>query len=259
MRSPVLSTLDVEFKSVFEGMTLPSNSGMIRPRSRTRRNFSVVSKDNNNSNNKTPEEKDETTTTTTTTTANNSSSEDEEGKKKTTVVILETAKKRAPICTGEEDLKDDDKDAAAAAAAAKDTEPRSDNDVKVNDSSPKKKYPLVKMKTHDAATMQASLASGRRMTAPSTKKHHRSEPSAYIDVTTDSLDRHRPGHLPGPAAYVDIDGIDPIQPAYVGMTVEQWRAFKRSNAVEENDFGGGMDDHGLGGGGVGNLADGGDW
>ena len=56
-----------------------------------------------------------------------------------------------------------------------------------------------------------------------------------MDFTTDSLDRHRPGHLPSPSVYVDVEGIDPIQPAYHGMTVEQWREYKRSQSRSEFD------------------------
>ncbi len=55
-------------------------------------------------------------------------------------------------------------------------------------------------------------------------------------MTTDSIDRHRPDNLPSPAAYVDVTRVDPIQPAYMGMTVEQWRAFKRKNDQEETAF-----------------------
>ncbi len=73
--------------------------------------------------------------------------------------------------------------------------------------------------------------------------------SAYIDVTTDSLDRHRPDNLPAPAVYMDVTGIDPIQPAYMGMTVEQARAFKRSHAADEEEAAMGSFDDALGGGG----------
>jgi hypothetical protein len=75
----------------------------------------------------------------------------------------------------------------------------------------------------------------------------------YVDVTTDSLEYHTGGgrNLPAPAPYMDVTGIDPLQPAYMGMTIEQWRAHKRALQAEEeqvlvdDDFdylGGGGDD-----------------
>ncbi len=39
---------------------------------------------------------------------------------------------------------------------------------------------------------------------------------AAIDFGTDSIDRHRPGNLPAPAVYVDVEGVDNLQPAYMG-------------------------------------------
>lgn len=30
-----------------------------------------------------------------------------------------------------------------------------------------------------------------------------------------------------------MTGVDPIQPAYMGMTAEQWRAFKRSHSAHD--------------------------
>lgn len=54
-----------------------------------------------------------------------------------------------------------------------------------------------------------------------------------VDFGTDDIERHRPGNLPHPAVYVDVEGIDPVQPAYMGMTVEQWRELKRSKSYDD--------------------------
>jgi hypothetical protein len=87
----------------------------VRPRSRTRRNFSVVSKDNGGGDKKPLDD-----TTTTTTNSSIATSEDETNNVK---------EKRAPICKGEEDLKTDEHDEKSKGKSNnKDNEPRSDND-----------------------------------------------------------------------------------------------------------------------------------
>ena len=59
--------------------------------------------------------------------------------------------------------------------------------------------------------------------------------TAYVDVTNDRMIYHAGAgrNLPAPAPYVDVTGIDPLQPAYMGMTIEQWRAHKRLVQFEE--------------------------
>jgi len=110
---------------------------------------------------------------------------------------------------------------------------------------PKLKSVLAKMKTVDGSS-GAYASGGGKMKLPKQASASAAQGSAYIDVTTDSIDRHRPDNLPAPATYVDVEGVDALQPAYMGMTVEQMRAFKRANAVVEeesfgDDFGGGGD------------------
>ena len=59
--------------------------------------------------------------------------------------------------------------------------------------------------------------------------------TAYVDVTNDRMIYHTGAgrNLPSPAPYMDVTGIDPLQPAYMGMTIEQWRAHKRLVQFEE--------------------------
>ena len=59
--------------------------------------------------------------------------------------------------------------------------------------------------------------------------------TAYVDVTNDRMIYHTGAgrNLPAPAPYMDVTGIDPLQPAYMGMTIEQWRAHKRMVQFEE--------------------------
>ena len=101
----------------------------------------------------------------------------------------------------------------------------------------KRKNPLLKMKTQVDIGASAGGKWAARSTSKDAKEERkkREEPSAYIDVTTDSIDRHVPGNLPDPAPYVDVEGVDPLPPAYNGMTVEQWREFKRAQAAEEEE------------------------
>ena len=271
LKNPVLSTLDVEFKSIFENMTLPQLTQGIRPRSRTRRNFSVCK----DAGDKKTEVGNEETTNTNTSNSSRVNSEDEamrgkddvEGRNGANNNHVEKIKKKAPICKGEDFKTDEEEEKRGDSSKNKknsDSGPRSDHEARVEGtassipmamSTRKKRNPLVKMHTHDASTIQESLGKRNKHhdhhSSGHHKKPHRSEPSAYIDVTTDSVERHRPGNLPGPAPYVDVDGIDPIQPAYMGMTVEQWRAFKRSNMADENEFA--IDDS------LGNIGDGSDW
>ena len=82
---------------------------------------------------------------------------------------------------------------------------------------------MMKMKTVDTASLAstrgkkgAAAAAAGAAGAASSSSPTKKSPSAYIDVTTDSLDRHRPGNLPGPAVYLDVEGVDNLQPAYMG-------------------------------------------
>lgn len=111
----------------------------------------------------------------------------------------------------------------------------------------RKKSPLTKMATYDVTNSSAGPHASKKR---SDWKDKRNKPSSYVDVTTDSIQRHSPSNLPDPAVYVDVTGVDPLQPAYMGMTVEQWRAFKRQQQHDENEFA--YDDQ------VGNVGDDGD-
>lgn len=224
MGNKCLLTLDVEFKPYIDDLSLPKEMATlgIRPRSRSRRSFAKRSSED-----KKPEEsaaKDNTSTTNTV-----ASSSDETEKKELAEGKLieagEAAQKKAPIYDGADmKLEDDEKESEKKDKMA--DLPKSKIPTKG-----KQRNPLVKMKT------QADFGNN------TPKKR---EPSAYIDVTTDSIERHRPSKLPPPAVYVDVEGVDPLQPAYMGMTVEQWREFKRANAHEEMDAG--FDMGGIGGG-----------
>lgn len=224
MGNKCLLTLDVEFKPYIDDLSLPKEMATlgIRPRSRSRRSFAKRSSED-----KKPEEsaaKDNTSTTNTV-----ASSSDETEKKELAEGKLieagEAAQKKAPIYDGADmKLEDDEKESEKKDKMA--DLPKSKIPTKG-----KQRNPLVKMKT------QADFGNN------TPKKR---EPSAYIDVTTDSIERHRPSKLPPPAVYVDVEGVDPLQPAYMGMTAEQWREFKRANAHEEMDAG--FDMGGIGGG-----------
>ena len=68
----------------------------------------------------------------------------------------------------------------------------------------KRKNPLLKMKTQVDIGASAGSKWAARSTSKDakTERKKREEPSAYIDVTTDSIDRHVPGNLPDPVAVV---------------------------------------------------------
>ncbi len=77
---------------------------------------------------------------------------------------------------------------------------------------------VTKMVTVDTASTALRRPAQLRKTsssAPGTS----STSAAAVDVTTDSIDRYRPGNLPSPAVYVDVEGVDPLQPAYMGKHV----------------------------------------
>eukprot|EP00095_Tigriopus_kingsejongensis_P008812 maker-scaffold646_size120253-snap-gene-0.20 protein:Tk08812 transcript:maker-scaffold646_size120253-snap-gene-0.20-mRNA-1 annotation:"gamma-soluble nsf attachment isoform x1" len=211
-----LLTLDVEFKPYIDEISLPKSMSTlgIRPRSRSRRSFAKKSADD--------KKKEDTPKDNTSTTNTIASSNDEGEKKDINDPSEKTLEKKAPIYDGA-DLKlgDEKKDKVAAMPKTKIPQGR------------KLKNPLVKMKTQSDFGLR-------------NKKSDRDQPSAYIDVTTDSIERHRPSQLPPPAVYVDVEGVDPLQPAYMGMTAEQWREFKRANAQDDIDAGFDMD--GIGGG-----------
>jgi hypothetical protein len=59
---------------------------------------------------------------------------------------------------------------------------------------------------------------------------------ACIDIATDSLDQHLAINLnpaSSAAAYVDVTGVDPLQPKFMGMTTDQWREYKRSQSTHD--------------------------
>ena len=242
LRSKTLSSLDIEFRPILQSMSLPphlANSG-IQPRTRTRRNFAANNKD------------DTSTAAQTTTSSSRSTSDDESADKK-----------RAPIYKGEDmKLDDKDNDEDDTQGGGKKTgkvpvkqavpEEKKAKEKKEQHGSSKKKPPLVKMRTHDSMGDAVSKHKHHKhRSSSSSSNKRRSEPSAYIDVTTDSIDRHRPDNLPAPAPYMDVEGVDPIQPAYMGMTVEQWRAFKRANDAHDQEYA--LEDA------LGNIGEGGDW
>ncbi len=61
---------------------------------------------------------------------------------------------------------------------------------------------------------------------------------AHVDVTTDKMRYHTGGgrNLPAPAPHMDVEGIDPLHPSYMGMTIEQWREHKRLMQAEEDEI-----------------------
>ena len=148
--------------------------------------------------------------------------------------------------------KEDDLVAGSVVSAFKSRIPKKPSTSKEEASPPdakEKKKKLQKGKTFDVSGSSGSPSESKKRERKDSKKE---KPSAYIDVTTDNIERHRPGNLPDPAVYVDVEGVDPVQPAYMGMTVEQMRAFKRANEADEQAYA--VDDD------LGNFGDdGGDW
>ena len=76
---------------------------------------------------------------------------------------------------------------------------------------------MQKMRTVDNGSLSQQQQQQHKRSASPAKGGAKSAPSAYIDVTTDSVERHRPGNLPAPAPYVDVEGVDNLQPAYMGQ------------------------------------------
>ncbi len=217
-----LHTLEIEYRTVLDSMCLPpetANAGK-RLRSRSRRNIAPE---------KPPEDDKakDAKAAPVSATSSSSNSEDDEAKRQAKREAKSKAKrmeaKKAPLYKGE-DLKLDEHhplgkiDEAALAQGA---------------SVKKQRSPLVKMHTYEPTGKYSKYDKQQRHSSADLKK--RQQPSAYIDVTTDSIERHRPGNLPSPAAYLDVTGVEPIQPAYMGMTVEQLRALRLRERAEEEE------------------------
>lgn len=49
----------------------------------------------------------------------------------------------------------------------------------------------------------------------------------------ENIEQYSADGLPDPAVYIDVEGIEHLQPAYYGMTTDQFREFKRRNMTQE--------------------------
>merc|ERR1711860_14423 len=90
------------------------------------------------------------------------------------------------------------------------------------------------------STVDSIPVKGPYLKAVQDKNHQQNkdqpQSAPILDATTDSIKNYRPSSLPPPSAYLDVTGFDHLQPAYMGMTVEQNRAFKRAIQEEEDDY-----------------------
>ena len=258
------NSLGPEYNNVLSSMDLPAENRKmgVRPRSRSRRAFSVPKLNDDK------KEESESSKKSSASSATSSSAEDDNDKKEDGDERRKKKKKSssvsfkggAEVIQGAGKLEDGaekDKAAGGEAVRTKEQQPQLDKDGQQEPSTsfkskiPAKKRipPLQKGKTTDIPSSASKFVS--RMKKSRSQDQQR-QPSAYIDVTTDSIDRHRPSKLQDPATYMDVTGIDPLQPSHMGMTVEQWRAFKHSHAQDDQEYA--FDD------GVGHVGDDdGDW